>query len=113
MNSRKRCSLTWLLSEELIGLADTSLEEVIVLHDKLDVSNREIDQHTSDLWSLWSNKLIHKLVENSSYLILVVRVLGDDSREDLVAGHDESLVHGQLLLWDRLLCTSHLLTLVL
>ena len=113
MNSRKRCSLTWLLSEELIGLADTSLEEVIVLHDKLDVSNREIDQHTSDLWSLWSNKLIHKLVENSSYLILVVRVLCDDSRENLVAGHDESLVHGQLLLWDRVSCLFHLCALVL
>ena len=75
-------------------MADTRLEKIIVLHDELDVCNWEINKHTSDLGSLWSNELVDELVKNSSDLILVVRVFGDNSRENLVAGHDESLVHG-------------------
>ena len=62
MNSGRTCSFTWLLSEELIGLADTSLEEIVVLHDKLNVRNWKVDEHTSDLGSLWTDKLVDELV---------------------------------------------------
>ena len=105
-------SFTWLLGKELAGLVDTGLEEVVVLHDQLDVGDWQIDEHTSDLGSLWSDELVDELVQDGSDLVLVVGVLGDDGRQDLVAGHDESLVHGQLLL-DLLLLLAQLLLLLL
>ena len=105
-------SFTWLLGKELAGLVDAGLEEVVVLHDQLDVGDWQIDEHTSDLRGLWSDELVDELVQDGSDLVLVVGVLGDDGRQDLVAGHDESLVHGQLLL-DLLLLLAQLLLLLL
>ena len=92
-----------LLGEEVAGLSDTGLEEIVVLEDELNVVNWKVDKHTSDLGCLRSDHLSDKFVEDSSDLVLVVRVVGDDGWEDVGAGHDELLVNGECLLWDSLL----------
>jgi len=78
-------------------LSDTGLEEIVVLEDELNVVNWEVDKHTSDLGCLWSNQLSDKFVEDGSDLVLVVRVVYDDSGEDDVGGHDELLVKSEAL----------------
>lgn len=84
-------------------MSNTGLEEIVVLENELNVVNWEIDEHTGDLGCLWSDQLCDEFVEDSSDLVLVVRVVGDDGREDVGAGHDELLVDGKCLLWGSLL----------
>ena len=91
-------SLPGLLGKEVVGLANTSFEQIVVLHNQLDIINGEIDEHARDLGSLLSNQLIDELVKYSTDLVLVIRVLRDNGWENLVGGHDVSLVDGQLLL---------------
>ena len=84
------------------------------MHDKLDILDGQVDEHTSDLWGLWSNNLGDVLVEDSANLILVVGVLWYDSRDDLVAGHQVTLLErhlSHLLLLLLLLLLHHLLLL--
>ena len=101
-----RCSL--LLVKELRGLLDTGAEEGPVLHDAADVLNWQIDDHTSDLGSLRSDQSGDVLVQNSANLILVVRILGSDGVDDLMAGNEVTLLHGHRLL---LLLSLHLVLL--
>ena len=87
-------------------MSDTGLEEIVVLEDELNVVNWEVDKHTSDLGCLWSDQLSDEFVEDSSDLVLVVRVVGDDGGEDDSGGHDELLVKREalaLVLWCGLL----------
>jgi len=107
-------SLSCLLGKKVVGLANTSFEQIVVLHDELDVVNRKINEHTSNLWSLLTDQLVDELIEHGTDLILVVRVLWNDSWEDLVGSHDVPLVNGQLLLLNlSLLLLLHLLLLLL
>ena len=82
------------------------------MHDKLDVLDGEVDEHTSDLGGLGSDDLGDVLVENGTDLVLVVGVLGDDSLDDLVAGHQVALLDAHLRhLLLLLLLLHHLLLL--
>jgi len=95
-------------------LTNTSLEQIVVLHDELNVVNWKVNKHTSDLWSFLADQLINEFVEDCTNLILVVRVLWNDSWEDLVGSHDVPLVDSQLLLLNlMLLCLNLLLDLLL
>ena len=89
-------SLLLLLLEKVASLHDTRVEERPILHDKLDILDGQVDEHTSDLWGLWSNNLGDVLVEDSADLILVVGVLGYDSRDDRVTGHQVALLDAHL-----------------
>lgn len=42
-------SLVLLLDEQLVSLVDPLREKIIVGHEPLDLLNRQVDQHTSDL----------------------------------------------------------------
>jgi len=101
-------SLRWLLlGENLVGLLDTSGEEVEVSHHVADILDLEIDQHTSDLWStLWAHHGVNILVENSSGIVAVEWVLWHNGWQDLLAVHNVALVNGgwlNLLLRDDVL----------
>ena len=107
-------SLLLLLLEKVASLHDTRVEERPILHDKLDILDGQVDQHASDLRSLWSHNLGDVLVEDSADLILVVGVLGYDSRDDRVTGHQVALLErhlSHLLLLLLLLLLHHLLLL--
>ena len=88
-----------LVVKQLRGLLDTSLEERPVLHDQLDVLNGQIDQHTSDLWSLCADEIVDMLVQYRANLVFVVRVLGHNCRDDLMASHQVTLLLAHLRLW--------------
>jgi len=96
--------------ENVVSLLDTVAEVSPVGHHVLDVVQLEIDEHTSDLWSLlWSQELLDVLEEHVTSLVLVVWILDNHSWEDLVAVGDESLVHWKhLLLLLLLLLLLHL-----
>ena len=102
--------LSRLLSDELAGLLYTSLEERPVLHDELDVIDRQINDHTSDLRSTFgSNNLFNELVKDGTNLGAVVRVTVYDGRQDLAAAVVIALLDGYLLLLPLLLLLLHLL----
>jgi len=106
--------LSCLLGEKVVGLTNTSLEQIVVLHDELNVVDWKVNEHTSDLWSFLADQLINEFVEDCTNLILVVRVLRNDSWENLVGSHDVPLVDSQLLLLNlRLLSLNLLLNLLL
>ena len=102
-----------LLVEELAGLNDTGVKERPILHDKLDVLNGQIDEHTSDLGGLGSNDLGDVLVKNGTDLVLVVGVLGNNGGDNLMASNQVALLDGHLghLLLLDLLLLGHLLLL--
>jgi len=105
--------LSW-SRENFISLIDTGLEKDPVLHHSLDVLKWQVDQHTSDLWSLfWGKDLLDEFEEDGTGLVLVVRVLGNHGWEDLVALGDELLVDAHLLLHLHLLLLLHLHLLLL
>ena len=52
------------------------------MHNELDILNRQVNEHTSDLGSLGADNLLDVFVENSADLILVVRVLRHDGVYD-------------------------------
>lgn len=106
------CCLSCLLGEKVIGLANTSLEQIVVLHDELNVVNWKVDKHTSDLGSFLTDQLINEFIEDCTNLVLVVRVLRNDSWENLVSSNDVLLVNGQLLLLNLLLLLDLLLLLL-
>lgn len=77
---------------------------------------RQVDQHTSDLWSLlWGEDLLNEFEEHSTGLVGVVGVLGNHGGEDLVALGNELLVdaHLHLHLLLLLLLLDHVLLLLL
>ena len=88
-------SLSCLLGKKVVGLANTSFEQIVVLHDELNVVNWQVNEHSSDLWCFWSDQLVNEFVEHGTNLIFVVRVLFNDSWENLVGGHDVPLVSCQ------------------
>jgi hypothetical protein len=96
----------------LQGLLNLEVEVVEVTHVGLDLVERQLDQHTGDLWRLFvTNKLLHELVDGVSNLVLQVRVVWLDGRDEL-----GSLL--QVSLSDRHLCwvalvVHHLLLLLL
>jgi len=100
-----RSSLSCLLGKKVACLANTRLEQIVVLHNELNVVNWQVDEHARDLGSFRANQLINEFVEHGTNLILVVRVLWNNSWEDRIGGHDVLLINGQLL--------SHLLLLLL
>ena len=75
-----------------------SLEQRPILHDQLDVLDRQIDKHASDLGGLGSNQAVDVIVEHCADLILVVRIFCDHSGEDLLAGQQVALFVRHLLL---------------
>jgi len=87
-------------------LANTSLEQIVVLHDELNVVNWQVNEHSRDLGSFLADQLVDEFVEDGTNLILVVRVLWNDSWKDSVGSHDVLLVECQLL-------SLHLLLLLL
>lgn len=108
--------LSCLLGEEVSCLANTSLEQIVILHDELNIVNWQIDEHTSNLGSFRADNLVNVFVENGTNLILVVRVLWNNSWEDRIGGHDVPLINRQrlssILHW-LLSHLSHLLLLLL
>ena len=91
----------------------TSLEQRPILHDQLDVLDRQIDEHASDLGGLGSNQAVDVIVEHCADLILVVRIFCDHSGEDLLAGQQVALFVRHLLLLLLLGHGCHLLLLLL
>ena len=87
--------LSSLLSEKFRSLLNTGLEQIVVLHNELNVVNWQVNEHSSDLWCFWSDQLVNEFVEHGTNLIFVVRVLFNDSWENLVGGHDVPLVSCQ------------------
>ena len=64
------------LAEELNCFLDLELESVEVNKIKLDLVEVEIDEHSCDLGSLFfSDTVLNILVDELSYLMLVVRVV--------------------------------------
>ena len=90
-----------------------SLEQRKILHDQLDVLDRQIDKHASDLGSLGSNQVVDVIVQHCADLILVVRIFCDHSWEDLLTGQQVALLVGHLLLLLLLSHSCHLLLLLL
>ena len=90
-----------------------SLEKRPILHDQLDVLDRQIDKHASDLGSLGSNQAVDVIVKHCAHLILVVRIFGNHSGEDLLASQKVALFVRHLLLLLLLGHLSHLLLLLL
>ena len=56
-----------------------SLEQRPILHDQLDVLDRQIDKHVSDLGSSGSNQAADVIVKHCAHLILVFRIFCDHS----------------------------------
>jgi hypothetical protein len=55
----------------LQGLLNLEVEVVEVTHVGLDLVERQLDQHTGDLWRLFvTNKLLHELVDGVTNLVL-------------------------------------------
>jgi len=100
-----------LLGKKVISLANTSLEQIVVLHDELNVVNWQVNKHSRDLGSFLADQLVNEFVENGANLVFVVGVLCNDSWEDGVGSHDVLLVNGQLL--SLLLLSLDLLLLLL
>jgi len=84
-------------------LSNTGFEQIVVLENQLNIVNWKVDQHTGDLGRLGSDQLGNEFVEDGSNLVLVVRVVGNNSWEDDIGCHDKLLVDGQLLLRSCLL----------
>lgn len=106
-----------MLVEELAGLLNASVEQRPVLHNELDILDRQVNKHTSDLGGLGADDLLDVLVEDRANLVLVVGVLGHDGVDDGVASHQVALIDVHLLhlllLLLLLLLHHHLLLLIL
>ena len=87
------------------------------MHDELDILDRQVNKHTSDLGGLGADDLLDVLVEDRADLVLVVGVLGHDGVDDGVASHQVALIDVHLLhlllLLLLLLLHHHLLLLIL
>ena len=99
-----------MLVEELAGLLNASVEQRPVLHDELDILDRQVNKHTSDLGGLGADDLLDVLVEDRADLVLVVGVLRHDIVEDELASHQVALFKFHLL---HLLLHHHLLVFLL
>lgn len=84
-------------------LSNTGLEQIVVLQNQLNVVDWQVNEHTGDLGCFLTDQLGNEFVEHGSNLVLVVRVIWDDSRKDDVSGHHVLLVDGQCLLGNGLL----------
>ena len=91
-NSLLWCSLSILLGKKGVCLVNTKLEQTVVLQDELNIRDWKVDEHTSYLRSFGADQLSHKFVDDCTDLILVVRVLRNDSWEDLLSSQDVLLV---------------------
>ena len=76
-------SVGHLLGKEGVSLVDSHAQEVVALQNTLDFVDAQINQHTSNLGGFVTLKMMHKVVNCGSDLLLVVWVLVGNSLDDL------------------------------
>ena len=64
-------------------MTDTLAHDLVVLHEGVDLCDRQIDQHTSDLGSqIGAANLLDEGEDARTNVLLIAGVLSQDSRED-------------------------------
>lgn len=79
-----RSSLLVLLAfKEILGLVDTLNQSLVRLQIGVNLGNGQIDEHTSDLGSHFgAAHRLHKRENARANMLLIVRVLSNDSGHD-------------------------------
>lgn len=101
----RACSrgLSHLLADQLVGLINSHFEVFVVLQDSVDLRDVQIDQHARDLGSLSALERVDKAENGSTDLLLVVRVLLNNTLDKWGAAHQVGFFHaGGLSLWLQL-----------
>jgi len=76
-----RCTV--LLVKELSRLHNALMHHVVVPHEGVDLCDRQVNQHTSDLGrEVRATKALHEREDARANVLLVVGVLSQDSRKD-------------------------------
>ena len=81
-----------LLRNKVISLADSSLEQIVVLQYELYIIYGQVDKHSGNLGRLRADQLADKLIEDGSNLILVIGVFWNDSWQNLIGCHHILLI---------------------